>query len=57
MNNTYTLGENFQYSVGIHWELLVEFSYDLYKTFYDIRLLSMLLTVLVSSCHNNKYAS
>ena len=36
----------------MHWRLLIEFSYDLYKTLCDIRLLSVLLTILVSGCHN-----
>ena len=33
------------YSVGIHQELLVKFSYNLHKTLFDIRLLSNLSTI------------
>jgi len=40
------------YSIGIYWGLLIEFSYNFYKDLCDIRLLSILLTVLVSSCHD-----
>jgi len=40
------------YRVVIYQKLFVEFSCNSYKTLCNIRLLSMLLTVLVSGCHN-----
>ena len=40
------------YSIGIHQELLVEFFCNSYKTLCNIKLLSVLLTVLVSGCYN-----
>ena len=44
------------YSVEIYQGLFVEFSYDSYETLCNIRLLSALLTVLVSGFHNRKSA-
>ena len=38
--------------VAIHWGLLIEFSCDPHKTLCNIRLLSALLTILVSNCYN-----
>jgi len=41
------------YNIKIYWRLLVEFSYDLHKMFYNIKLLSMLLTILINSCYDS----
>jgi len=40
------------YSIEMYWKLLVKFSCNLYKTLASIRLLSMLLIILISNCHN-----
>jgi len=40
------------YSVRIHWELLVEFSCDLYKILFIEFILVTLLAFVTNSCHN-----
>ena len=40
--------------IPIYWELLVKFSCNLHETLCNIRLLSVLLTILVSGCYNTK---